>query len=165
MSTCFGRSNARSDTINVVYHDKPLILQGLRFGRSSFPIIRQWIWIAEYVRVYQCCFCQCIRHDKWHDKSFIFNGATFREKLVSHHQAVSEADPCLLTMSVRSKPTLSVGKWVHPSYNLDKRIESCPQIRRSTHRTLGVWYRVNLMWRHLIMQNNQRNSATISQRI
>ena len=31
----------------------------------------------------------------YHDKTLIFIGATFREKLVSHHQAVNEADSCL----------------------------------------------------------------------
>ena len=29
------------DMINAVYRDKPLILSGLRFGRSSSPIIGQ----------------------------------------------------------------------------------------------------------------------------
>ena len=30
------------DMIKTVYHDKPLISSGLRFGRSSSPILRQW---------------------------------------------------------------------------------------------------------------------------
>ena len=32
----------------------------------------------------------------YHDKPLIFIGATFRKKLDSHHQAVNEADSCLL---------------------------------------------------------------------
>ena len=37
----------------------------------------------------------CIRHDKclYHDKPLIFIGATFREKLVSHHQVMNETEP------------------------------------------------------------------------
>ena len=37
----------------------------------------------------------------YHDKTFI--GATFREKLVSHHRAVNEADSCLLVRRSGSK--------------------------------------------------------------
>ena len=33
-------------------------------GRSSSPIIRQWILFAEYVWVDQGCFWHCISHDK-----------------------------------------------------------------------------------------------------
>ena len=32
----------------------------------------------------------------YHDKPLMFIGAVFREKLVSHHQAMNEADSCLL---------------------------------------------------------------------
>ena len=39
----------------------------------------------------------------YYDKPFIFIWATFREKLVSHHHAVSEVDSCLLMRSVGSK--------------------------------------------------------------
>ena len=35
----------------------------------------------------------------YHDKPLMLTRATFREKLVSHHQAVNEADSCLLTRS------------------------------------------------------------------
>ena len=38
------------------------------------------------------------------DKPLIFIGATFLERLVSHHQAVDEADSCLLMRRVGSKP-------------------------------------------------------------
>ena len=34
-------SNTVFDMINAVYHDKTLILSGLRFRRSLYPIIRQ----------------------------------------------------------------------------------------------------------------------------
>ena len=39
----------------------------------------------------------------YHDKPLIFIGATFREKLVSHHRAVNEADSCLYTERAGSK--------------------------------------------------------------
>ena len=36
----------------------------------------------------------------YHDKSLIFIGATIREKLIFHHQAVNAADYCLLMIGV-----------------------------------------------------------------
>ena len=39
-------------------------LSGLRFGRSSPPIIKQWTEIAEKVQIYQGCLWHCIWHDK-----------------------------------------------------------------------------------------------------
>ena len=40
----------------------------------------------------------------YHDKTLISISATFREKLVSHLQAVNEADSCLLIRCVGPKP-------------------------------------------------------------
>ena len=45
------------DMINAVYQDKPLIF-------ILAPIMRQWIYIAKNVPVYQGCFWHCVRHDK-----------------------------------------------------------------------------------------------------
>ena len=56
-------------------------LSGLRFGRSSSPIIRQWITIAEYVWVYQGCFWHSIRHDKYR-LSFIMTSIWFHRGYV-----------------------------------------------------------------------------------
>ena len=39
-----------------------------------------------------------------HDKVLIFVATMFQEKLVSHHQAVNEADSCLLMRRADSKP-------------------------------------------------------------
>ena len=39
----------------------------------------------------------------YHDKLLMFIWATFREKLVSHHRAVNEADSCLHTWCAGSK--------------------------------------------------------------
>ena len=39
-------------------------------------------------------------HAVYHDESLMFIGATFQEKLVSHHQAVNEADCCLLMLAL-----------------------------------------------------------------
>ena len=40
----------------------------------------------------------------YREKHLMYIGASFREKLVSHHQAASEADAHLLLRSVGSKP-------------------------------------------------------------
>ena len=41
----------------------------------------------------------------YYDKTLIFIKATFREKLVSYHQAINEADSyCLLKWRASSKP-------------------------------------------------------------
>ena len=40
----------------------------------------------------------------YHDKPLMFIGATFQEKLVSHHRTVNEAASCLLVRRVGSKP-------------------------------------------------------------
>ena len=52
--------------INAAYHDKPLI-----FIKGVSDTVLNMINAA------------------YHDKPFIFIGASFREKLVSHHQAVN----------------------------------------------------------------------------
>ena len=39
----------------------------------------------------------------YHDMPLIFIGVTFREKLVSHHWAVNEADSCVLMRRASSK--------------------------------------------------------------
>ena len=44
----------------------------------------------------------------YHDKPLNFIGTTFREKLVFHHRAVNEADSCLLTRRVGSKPCILI---------------------------------------------------------
>ena len=40
----------------------------------------------------------------YYAKMLVFIEATFQEKLLSRHQAVSETDSCLLMRSVGSKP-------------------------------------------------------------
>ena len=40
----------------------------------------------------------------YQDKPSSFIGAMFREKLISHHWAVNEADSCLLMQSLGSMP-------------------------------------------------------------
>ena len=39
----------------------------------------------------------------YRDKPLVYIGAMFQEKLVCHHQAVNEADSCLLTRRAGSK--------------------------------------------------------------
>ena len=58
-------------------------LWGLRFGRSSSPIIGQWMKAVSGTVLN-------IINSVYHVMPLIFIGATFREKLISHHQTMKE---------------------------------------------------------------------------
>ena len=59
----------------------------------------------------------------YHNKPLIFTGAIFREKLVSHHRAVNEADSCLymrhagLKVVTRTTECYFIGRLVNADNN------------------------------------------------
>ena len=78
--------------IKYVHYDKPLILISAMFlGEARLPSSG-----SEYNLLRAFGFIKAVSdtvldmiNDVYHDKPLIFIGATFRKKLVSHHQAVN----------------------------------------------------------------------------
>ena len=65
--------------INAAYYDKPLILSGQRFGRSSSPIIRQeykLLNIFEFIKAVSDTVLD-MRNAAYYDKPLILSGQRF----------------------------------------------------------------------------------------
>ena len=64
------------EMINTVYHDKPLILSGLRFGRSLSPIIRQMVNTFEFIKPLSDTVFEMI-NTIYHDKPLFLSRLRF----------------------------------------------------------------------------------------
>ena len=91
--------------INAVYHDKPWIFWGCVSGEAHLPSSG-----SEFKLLNTFKFIKAVsdtvfymRYAAYYVKPLISIGATFREKLVSHHQALNGVDSCLLISRAGSK--------------------------------------------------------------
>ena len=84
----------------IVYRDKPLIFIGATFREKllshhqavNIKLLSMFKFIKAVSDSVFSMINACI---VYRDKPLIFIGATFREKLLSHHRSVNEADSCL----------------------------------------------------------------------